>query len=343
MEVAILSHDRRKDWDQFINEHPHSIAWQSYGWSDVLKNHYQVKFYPLAACENEEICGILPLYHLRTGLPRAKDMLISVPHAVAGGILADDDPVKQLLIDKAIEISLSYHNCSIAFKQYKIKNNAPLRTDENYYNRELDLTDSLDNLWNALADVNKQNITAAEKHNSRLEIPSPDIDTFYNLLFRHHHRRGIPCVSKKWIADLIAFDMYSIAFLKNQNAIVAATLVKEFKTTVSFPFTCVPDASDTSLMFAYTLYWNLIKRFASQGKEIFHSGRIPQNDNTDAYRLGWGGTKHPYYYQYHPPCTTSTEYSKKRGRKRHVLESCWKKMPDPLARWLGPHVVRQFP
>jgi hypothetical protein len=342
LHAAIIKEAARNDWEQYIQDNPDSIAWQSYQWSAVLGRHYQIDFYPLAAIDNSRLCGVLPLYHIKTA--RGKDMLMSVPYAVAGGIVADNDDAATLLLEKAIDLSRQFNSCNITFKQYKIKISGELRTDDNYYNRELNIARDHNEIWTEISDANKEFIEGSGKYDLVLEYPSNDVNSFYKLLLKHHHVRGVPCVSRNWIADLIAFKMYSVAVLKLNGNIVAGTMVKEFKDTVSFPFTCIPDMSEKSRMSACNLYWKLITHFASRGRRIFHSGRIPVTDDTDAYRLGWGGTKYNYYYQYYPDnSSVKSEYAKKKGRKREIFEACWKMMPLSLARRVGPVIVRQFP
>ena len=342
MKTVIIDESRKKEWEQYLHDTPNSIAWQSYEWSTVLKKHYRFDFHPLAVCDGSGIRGILPLYHLKSLF--GKDILLSVPYAVAGGIVADNDEARDMLLEKAIEISKMYNSCCISLKQYKIKIERQLRTDGNYYNRELDLASGMDEIWNGLSETNRQQIETSRNFDFKLEYPSDDLDIFYNILLTHQHSRGIPCVGKKWIKDLIGFRMYSLAVLKMDGIVVAATMIKEFKDTVSFPFTCVPDKNGNTGVAEYRLYWELITRFVTEGKRIFHSGRIPRNDRTDPFRLGWGGVQYDYYYQYYPDSNkTKTEYSKRKGRKRDLFESCWKKMPRGLAGFLGPYIVRQFP
>jgi len=327
-------------WESYVEDRP-TIAWQSWEWYDVVKKHYNVKFFPLIALDDSEIRGILPLYLVKSLFGKYK--LISVPYAVAGGIVADNRKIEALLLAKAVELYNSLHCSIIMLKQYKTKVDGDLRVDENFYNRELDLTQGVDTLWNNLNDVNKTNIRAAEKFTVTLEHPSANINQFYKLLLKHHQHSGVPCVSQKWIRDLVGFQMYSIAILKQGNKIVAGTMVKEHKQTVSFPFTSIPDPSEESNMFAYNLYWLLIKKFSREGKAIFHSGRIPKNDITNCYRLGWNGSKHNYYYQYYPDTSGSSEFSSKRGRKRIIVNAVWKKLPISLAGMLGPKIVKYFP
>ena len=341
MEAVIMQEKDRHTWDEFVMDNPSSIAWQSYGWSEVVRRHYGLDFYPLAVFDGPRICGILPLYRMKgiTG----KSELMSVPYAVAGGILADEPGVQSLLIEKAVQLSRQYGGCRITLKQYKIKIGGDLRVDDNYYNRELSLTKDLDELWKSISEQNREKVTEALKLGAVLDYPSTDIDAFYKLLLVHHHRRGIPCVGKRWIEDLLAFQMYSIALLKVGGRVVAGTMVKEFKKTISFPFTCLAENSSDVALPAYALYWKLIEYFAARGKAIFHSGRIPMNDEAEAHRLGWGGTKHQYFYQYHPNTGGKTEFSTRRGRKRDLFEKGWKRLPLSVAGMLGPRIVKYFP
>lgn len=341
-EAVIIAEKDRPVWDEFVMSNPRSIAWQSYGWSDVLNRHYKgIEFYPLAVFDGSRLCGILPLYHMKgvTG----KSELMSVPYAVAGGILADDPAVQKLLIDKAAQLSLRHGSCRITLKQYKIKIEGDLRVDDNYYNRELALTRDIDEVWRGISEQNREKITDARKLGAVLEYPSTDSRTFHRFLLGHHHRRGVPCAGKPWIDDLLAFQMYSIALLKVRGRIVAATMVKEFKDTISFPYTSLARNDSEAALPAYDLYWKLIEHFAARGKAIFHSGRIPTSDATEPHRLGWGGTKYPYFYQYHPNAAGKTEFSTRRGAKRDLFEKGWKRLPLSVAGLLGPRVVKYFP
>jgi hypothetical protein len=342
MRAVIIDESQKNDWEAYIQRNPQTIAWQSFEWNAVLRKHYRIDFHPIAVFDGGEIRGMLPLYHMKSIY--GKDMLLSVPYAVAGGIAADSDEAVGLLMEKAIELSENYNSCPVTLKQYKIKIDRQLRTDDNYYNRELDLAAGEDAIWAGLAETNKQRIEASRSLAYELEYPSDDLDIFYNMLLKHQHAKGIPCVGRGWIKDLIGFGMYSLAMLKLDGNPVAATMIKEFKDTVSFPFTCVPYKDGKTGVAEYRLYWELINRFASEGKRIFHSGRIPRTDRTDPYRLGWGGVQYDYYYQYYPDSNkTTTEFSKRKGRKREIFESCWKKMPRGIAGLLGPRIVKQFP
>lgn len=341
MRIEIIDESKREAWETFIDEQPKAIAWQSFKWFDVLKKHYQVDFYPLVAYEGNEIRGILPLYNLKKG--SKKNMLISVPFAVAGGIVATGAESEKLLLDKAIEISGKHTDCGITFKQYKHKVEGALSTDENYCNKELSLSKDLEKVWNEISEFNRKKVAEAKKYKYEVEYPSKNINEFYNFLFKHQQRKGIPCVAKSWIRDLEESGMYSIAILRYNHKIVAATMVKEFKDTISFPFSCTSNPNSEIFHLIYSLYWEIIKKFSLEGKNIFHSGRLPKSGEADKFRQGWGGTMYNYYYQYYPQTVQKTEFNVKRSSKREMFEKVWRMTPTMITRFLGPKIVKRFP
>ncbi len=339
-DVVVVNEGNRRDWDLFVNESPVVIAWHSYDFAAILKQHHSAQFYPLAVYDGPKICGILPLYRIRTLRGEA---LLSVPHFVAGGIAALSPEVQQLLLAKAVEISRDLGIPKITFKQYKWRVEGELVTDSNYYNRELTLSPDIHGVWESISPDNREKIEQGRKLDGVLDYPSSDLSSFYRILLHDQRNAGVPCVSRAWIETLYKTGMYEIALLRQNGVPIAGTMAKKFRHTVSFPFSCLRDQSERGLLSAYALYWGLIEKFAGQGIRIFHSGRIPNTDQALSYRLGWGGTKYSYYYQYYGLGTGKTEFSNKRGGKRRKIEALWRKLPIPVARVLGPIVVKQYP
>jgi hypothetical protein len=341
LEAVIIDEKQKKDWESFIQEHPMTVAWQSYEWNSILSQHYRMDFYPIALFDGKKVQGILPLYKMKTVF--GHERLISVPYAVAGGITADAEEVRQGLFEKAVKIAKKFNSCPIVLKQYKVKIAGDLRNDRNYHNRELKLSDDIKKIWSNLSNINKEKIEYSKKHSLTLEHPSENLSFFYKTLLQHHRHEGLPCVSEKWIQSLIESGMYSIALLRQGTAVVAGTMVKEFKKSVSFPFTCIPDRNGMGDIFVYNLYWELIKKYAQKGWQVCHSGRIPNNERTNGYRLGWGGVKYNYYYQYYPKEIDRSEFSERRGWKRGVAKRCLRLLPLTLSKSVGPRIIKYFP
>jgi hypothetical protein len=340
LKFEILDDSRRGQWNGYLQKNDLAIAWQVYDWHDLLEKHHPHDFLPLAAIQNGEIRGVFPLYILKDKAFR--NQFISVPFAVAGGIVADSPDVEHGLLEKAIGLAGQRRVFSLVLKQYKHKIDGDLRTDEAYHNRELSLGVGLDRLWTHIAPKNRAMITAVKENGLSLEYPSGNLGDFYAVLFSDSHRQGIPCVDKRWIEDLVRSDMYACALVRRKGRAIAGTLVKLFKKTVSFPFTSLKRPDRFHHQAAYWLYWELLTLFAQKGYEIFHSGRLPADESAPDFRLGWNGVPYPYYYQYYPNYPGRTE-SARRGLKRRLFSRFWRVLPKSVAAKLSPSLIRKFP
>ena len=297
MQAVIVADKDKADWDRFVESNSGVISWHIYDWYKVYKGSYGLDYYPLAVHDGKKIRGILPLYHVRTH--RTGSALISIPYVVAGGIVAVGDDVQKLLLERAIDLSRQMGSIPIILKQYKVRVDGDLITDAGYYNRELSLSPNIEDVWHQISEENQGQIKATEQENLTLEYPSQDLNGFFRALLKRHQIEGVPCPSKGWVRQLMITGLYVIALLKRGDSVVAGTMAKTFKDTVSFPLTCLPSREERREVYGYRLYWDLLSSLAEQGIRIAHSGRIPDSEEVPRYRLGWGGEKHRYYYQYY--------------------------------------------
>lgn len=287
LQATIIDDRRKAAWDAFVQRHPGTIAWHLYDWSSVLQTYYGTTFYPIAAIEGDEIRGILPLYRVRT--LRTGTALVSIPYVVAGGIVADDEEAEKLVLEEAIRLSRNMGSPPIALKQYGHRVAGELRTDEGYYNQELSLAAGSDQVWKNLPAALRESIESIPEAGLQLDYPSTDVAAFHRALARHQRAGGVPSPSRRWIELLLGSKLYQMALLRSGGRIVAGTMLKIFRQTASFPYTCVAQRGEAGVPWARRFYWEMIKRLSAEGFQIVHSGRIPSNGAVPAYRLGWGG------------------------------------------------------
>jgi hypothetical protein len=175
MEIRLLQESEANAWDAYLDKATDAIAWQAYGWSQVLAEHYRFEFLPFAAFDSKKICGVVPLYasHGSKGVD-----LVSVPHAVAGGIVGDTPAVRSALLDRILQEKQARNARSLTLKQYKVRIDGELGTDENYYNRELTLQRKPEKLLEQFAPQNCQALQTVNPADVQLEYPSADVKGF---------------------------------------------------------------------------------------------------------------------------------------------------------------------
>ncbi len=90
------------------------------------------------------------------------------------------------------------------------------------------------------------------------------------------------------------------------------------------------------------LYWNLLERSVQRRQTCFDFGRSSVESNTYRFKKQWGAEPTPAVWQYHVRAGNPTDVRPDNPRYQRFIR-CWQKLPVPLTRWLGPHIVRGIP
>jgi FemAB-related protein (PEP-CTERM system-associated) len=86
-------------WDSYVSRHVNGTFFHRTGWSRVVAEQWRHKPHHLVVEQGRRWLGVLPLFLTRS--PFLGKNLVSVPYAVYGGVLADDERAQQALLDRA--------------------------------------------------------------------------------------------------------------------------------------------------------------------------------------------------------------------------------------------------
>lgn len=87
------------DWSRYVDGHSQSTFFHTLIWRDAVKEAFDHENRYLIARRYDQVVGVLPLTLVSSRL--AGVILVSVPYAVYGGPLADDEEAKNALLDAA--------------------------------------------------------------------------------------------------------------------------------------------------------------------------------------------------------------------------------------------------
>ncbi len=90
-------------WDAFIQARPDATVFHRRAWSDAVADAYGHRPRHLAAWSEQRLVGLLPLMEVRSLL--VGRVLVSVPYATYGGIVAEDDNVTAALAEGACALA----------------------------------------------------------------------------------------------------------------------------------------------------------------------------------------------------------------------------------------------
>ena len=89
-------------------------------------------------------------------------------------------------------------------------------------------------------------------------------------------------------------------------------------------------------------YWELMRRAGERGLKRFDFGRSKQGTGSYAFKKNWGFEPTPLHYEYCLYQRDSVPQHNPSNARYQQLISLWRRLPQGLANWLGPHVVRNL-
>ena len=93
-------------WDEYVLKHKQANVYHLYSWGLFLKEYYNLIPLNLVAYDGNKISGIVPLVIMKNYT--MKNIIISLPYFCIGGILADNESVERLLLEKIKELTIKY-------------------------------------------------------------------------------------------------------------------------------------------------------------------------------------------------------------------------------------------
>jgi hypothetical protein len=79
-----------------------------------------------------------------------------------------------------------------------------------------------------------------------------------------------------------------------------------------------------------------------RGLKRFDFGRSKQGTGSYAFKKNWGFEPTPLHYEYCLYQRDSVPQHNPSNARYQQLISLWRRLPQGLANWLGPHVVRNL-
>ena len=336
------SQDSRKI-DEYVEKNASATLYHSYIWRDVIKKSFGHDFY-YYICEKDDgaIGGILPLVHMKSSI--FGNLMVSMPFFNYGGVCADSDLHRNLLLEEAIKIAKNLGASHIEFRQvHPLNNGFPVKTAK--VSMRLDLPDSVEKMWESFPSKLRSQIRRSEKADLTTRVGRFDeLDSFYKVFSINMRDLGTP--------------VYPMNFFKNildhfpKNTWICSVYLGKIPIASGFlaagkKMLEIPWASSVrkynKLSPNMLLYWTSLSFACRQGFSVFDFGRSTAGGSTYKFKEQWGAKPVQLHWHYWlrdegemPDITT-------RNPKYHLAIEIWKRIPVPLTRLLGPPIIKNIP
>ena len=345
--VKVLD-SKDSNWDNIVkssNFNSHAFDWK---WKDIIEDSFSHKAYYLAAIDNGEVKGILPLFHFESSLFGSS--LISLPFLNAGGILTRNRRIKEFLLNYAIHLTkdkkCKYLEIRSLEDYSELADNLHPRLHK--ISMKLELAGDEETQFNTFSSKLRSQIRRPEKDNLTAKVSSDnnaieDLESFYSVFSTHMRDLGTPVYPKiffKKVLNSFSAETRVITVWSNDTPVSAAITIGKHS-TVEVPWaSSLSDYKKSSPNML--LYWTAIKTAIKDGYKEFDFGRSTKNSPTQKFKTQWGAKEVQLYWYYYLNKGKVPEVNPN-NKKFSFLVNCWKKLPLPVSNTLGPMISRNLP
>lgn len=309
-------------------------------WKESIERTFQFTPYYLVAETDGKLTGVLPLFEVANFV--VGKALISTPYAVYGGILALDGASRTALYEEANRLG---EQLGVEYVEYRNSHDELVVRASNV-DRYVTFTKEIVPAEKVLESVPKKTRNLIRKS---LKSPfrsrrTTDLTTFLDLYSKNLRRLGTPSFPPRLFAELLKNfgPMIDVCEVLLEETVVAVSINFYFRDQMHTYYA----ASDQRYL-AYSpnnfLYYDHLCWAAENGYRVFDFGRSKRNTGTFEFKRHWTEQMRALPYEINLVRRKELPNFSPTNTKFQAAMEVWKRMPLPLTRALGPHLVRLFP
>jgi FemAB-related protein (PEP-CTERM system-associated) len=327
-------------WDAFVASCPEATFFHRAGWRQVIEEALGHRCHFLLAEAQGQIQGVLPLGHVRSRL--FGNALISAPFCVYGGAAAVSEAARRALeaaaCDLARELGVDY---------LELRNREPHNPD---WPAKRELYVTFRKAIDPDPEVNLKAIPRKQRAMVRKGIKAglvgeldAGVERFYPVYAESVRNLGTPVFPRRLFERLAAVfgDDCEVLTVTLEGRPVAGVMSFYFRDEV-LPYYGGSMAMARQVKANDFMYWNLMERAAGRGVRVFDYGRSKVGTGSYSFKKNWGFEPEPLHYEYQLVAARQVPQVNPLNPKYRLFVEAWKRLPLPVANWLGPRIARNL-
>lgn len=328
-------------WDGYVEAHPQGTFFHLSAWAGIVSKVFGHRPHYLLAADSAtgEIRGVLPLAHVKSLL--FGNALVSTPFCVYGGILADDDAARDALLERARQL-LREVGAAYLELRHRTPSGLSLPAKDLYVTFRKPIEGDDDAIMKSVP--RKQRAMIRKGIDAGLVAEeSDDVDGFYDIYSESVRNLGTPVFTRRYTRELKAVfgERCRILMIRHEGRYVAGVMSFYFRDEV-LPYYGGGTSAARQLKANDFMYFELMRRSAAEGIEIFDFGRSKQGAGSFSFKKHWGFEPEPLSYEYDLVGVDAIPNISPTNKKYELLVDCWKRLPLPLTRLIGPPIARSL-
>lgn len=339
MHINFLTEAESERWEKFVAAHPEATFFHTLGWKAVLEEAFGHPTHYLYAEQGGEIVGVLPLGQIKSRL--FGNALISTPFCVYGGALASNPEVRAALEQAACNLA---HKLRVDWLELRnlLPSGAGRPTKELYVTFRKALAPDPEANFKAIP--RKQRAMVRKGMEAGLvSVIEDGIDRFYEVYAESVRNLGTPVFPKRYFQVLKQTfgEACEILVVEHQGQPVAGVMNFYFRDEV-LPYYGGGTAAARELHANDFMYWEVMRRAVAKGVKWFDYGRSKQGSGSFRFKTHWGFTPKPLHYEYELVKAEKPPEVNPLNPKYRLFIQAWRRLPLPVAKWIGPWLARSL-
>jgi FemAB-related protein (PEP-CTERM system-associated) len=341
VDCAVLAPD---DWDEYVLGHADATVYHLAAAVGIGRAVFGLRCHFLTARDaSGRLCGVLPLVEQRI-VPGLR-CLISLPFFTGGGVLATDDRALHGLLQAAEQLAAERRAGRIVLRHGGPVPAIPYTENLDKVAMVLPLPDSSAELQQRLGSKLRSQIRRAERENPEVRVGGAElIDDFYPVFCSVMRDLGTPVYPRHFFSTVCAVMQArtSLVVVYLDGTPVAGAVLLRWRDSMEVPWAATLGRVK-GLAINMRLYWELLQCAMAQGCKTFDFGRSSVDAGTYRFKSQWGAKP----VQLHWYCSGDKAAAvSQRHEGQSTLDLAvrlWRRMPLPVANWLGPRISPYLP
>lgn len=327
-------------WNAYVEAHPKASFFHLSEWASWLESVYGHKAHFLACVQQGSIVGVLPLAEVKSLL--FGHALVSLPFCVYGGAVADSPVFARQLEDHAARLAQK-----LAVDHLELRNLEDARPD--WPGKDLYVTFRKPILpepeANLLAIPRKQRAVVRKGIEANLRgVVNDDIKQFFHIYATSVRNHGTPVFPYAHFAKLAELfgERCEITTVHNTAGKPLSSVMSFYFRNEVLPYYgggLVEARTEKAFDF---MYWDVMRRAAANGYTLFDYGRSKRGTGSFSFKKNWGFEPQDLPYRYHLIKAKTVPDVNPLNPKYQLFIAGWKRLPVPVANWLGPWLSRSL-
>ena len=326
-------------WDAFVQATPEATFFHLAPWRRVIEEAFGHTTHYAFAEQDGAIVGVLPLARMRTRL--FGDMLISTPFCVYGGPVAVTPEAAEALEAHARQVMHRIGAPSLEFRR--------LHTPDPGWPERPALYNTFRKPITGDAEIDMKTIPRKQRamvrkgiQNGLTSVSDGDTERLHRIYAESVRNLGTPVFSRRYFRLLgEAFPgAHDVVTVLHEDRPVAAVLNFHFRDEV-LPYYGGGTREARAVAGNDFMYWEVMRRAGSErGARMFDFGRSKSGTGAFDFKRNWGFVAQPLHYCYQLAKGARLPEHNPTNPKYRLMIAAWRRMPLPLAKLLGPPIVR---